>query len=133
MSPSHYRPARCEVNARTLQKPLAQGLHIAHQLPFVHVAGRMILDHHTAIDNDGMDATAIGVVDQRVDGIEKLDAGGENCPNLRRPGNLLRLVGFLLSPAEKRLRFVEESLRGVDNSLRPFPLGGVSSPIFYGP
>src|SRR5262245_35046064 len=60
----HDRPARRKVDARTVEETLAQSLHLAYQLPFVHVAGRMILDNHSAIYNDGVHTASIGVVDQ---------------------------------------------------------------------
>src|SRR2546426_11305965 len=67
----HYRPARRKVNASAFEETLAQGLHLAYQLPGVHVAGGMVFDDDATIHNDCMHTATISIVDQRVDRIEK--------------------------------------------------------------
>src|SRR5215813_6751970 len=67
----HHGPARGKVDASAGEETLTQGLHPAYQLSFVHKAGSVVLDDDAAIHNNRMHAATIGVVHQRVDGIEE--------------------------------------------------------------
>src|SRR5918992_4206137 len=67
----HHRPAWGKVDTSASEETLAQSLYLDHQLPFVHIAGGMVLDDDTAIYNDCMHAATIRIVHQRVDRIEE--------------------------------------------------------------
>src|ERR1700752_759052 len=67
----HHGPARGKGDTSTGKEMLNQGVHPAHQLPFIHVARGVIFADDPTIHNDRMDAATIRVVHQRVDRVEE--------------------------------------------------------------
>src|SRR5262245_57512925 len=68
---SHDGPARAGIaHPGPREQALADLLHLPVEPRLVHEGLAMGVDHDAAVDDDGVHAAAVGVVDEIVDGIE---------------------------------------------------------------
>ena len=108
---SHYRPGRWEGQPGAGQHTLAHGLHFGDEGLLVHEQGSVVLHHHAAVNQDGVDAAPVGIVDQAVDRVEERGPLGAASVVEGEVGLLARLDGadFVAQPQRLRPAMVANS------------------------